>query len=64
MKIQEWNEAYHCFSDFADKDILFIRKLKQAKFRDSEIEDILTIIDSVCRHCWDNEYGCQCWNDD
>ena len=65
-KIQEWNEAYgfSYWEKVPYEDILFIKKLKEAKFEDNQIEDILNILESTCRHCWDNEHGCQCWNDE
>ena len=41
-----------------------VRKLAELGFDSREIGLVLSAVSSLCRHCWDAEEGCQCWNDE
>lgn len=43
---------------------LIVTKLRDAGYRPDQMLEILTIISGTCKHCWDEERGCQCWNDE
>ena len=58
-KILEWNRE-HAMHD----DSLFTMKLVKAGLTYRQISSVLDAVDTTCNHCWDAEYGCQCWNDD
>lgn len=47
-----------------NKDKLLVKKLQYVGFRELEIVAILGILYDTCKHCWDGEDSCQCWNDE
>jgi hypothetical protein len=44
-------------------DVLFIRRL-QARLSHEQVVMVLSTIDHICKYCWDDDAGCQCWNDE
>ena len=58
-KIKEWNER-----EYSDSDILFIRQLKARGFAGEELATVLDVLDNVCKHCFDADDSCSCWNDE
>lgn len=43
---------------------LFTQSLLEKGFDLIQIVEISKTIDEVCNHCWDNEAGCRCWDDE
>ena len=50
--------------DIKSRDTLLIQKFKKDGFNEIEIAKIVNAIESTCKHCYDGESGCQCWNDE
>lgn len=61
QKVKDWNKEYGLN---AMKDILFVKKLKQSGFYESQIERILQVIEKTCTHCWDGSDTCCCIKDE
>ena len=45
-----------------DKDLLFIKKLRY-KLTGEQIAFVLDVIETTCKHCYDSDEYCSCWND-
>lgn len=43
---------------------LFGQRLKKAGFTKEQLIILDDILSNVCHHCFDEEFGCQCWNDE
>lgn len=60
-KIKKWvNDNTYSSST----DIMLLEKLNEKGLSKSQIVGMLEILENICRHCWDNAFGCQCWNDE
>jgi len=57
LDIAEW-----CKDHSGKDENLFVEKLRE-HFTDDQIVIILTILDNICKHCYDAQTGCLCWND-
>lgn len=51
-------------SDGFDEEVELVERFRKLGLTDFQIAGVLKIIDNTCHHCWDNERGCQCWNDE
>jgi len=56
--IENWNKNLNHTSSS-----LFVDRLRIQDIDDSTIMFVLLALDSVCHECFDNNAGCQCWND-
>ena len=52
------------YSHNPNEDFLLAKKLKEKGFNDTAVVNIMNCFLSVCRHCYNGEHDCQCWNDD
>lgn len=43
---------------------LFVVTLREKQLSDQQIKNVLESLDNICRHCFNGEVGCQCWNDE
>lgn len=43
-------------------ELLLVTRLRDVIPYDM-IPDVLQVIGTTCRHCYDDDEGCQCWND-
>jgi len=48
---------------FDQEEVLFVKRLRE-HFSIEDVMKILGVTMGVCRHCWDADSGCQCWNDE
>ncbi len=58
-KIAEWNRGTS-FRDFS----LFTDTLIERGLTLPQIVIVLESFDNICKHCFDADDGCQCWNDE
>lgn len=53
-----------------DKELLIEKypiiheKLLEKGYDYITIFDVIEVIDTSCKNCWDDEAGCACWNDE
>lgn len=64
MNINEAQTIIKDFNDGIDRDKLLINKLRRIPLDSIEIAMVIEAMESTCRHCWNAESGCQCWNDE
>ena len=57
--ITAWNKE-HSYRD----ESLFVNRLVHRGLTYSQIVAVLETLDGVCHHCFDDDSGCQCWNDE
>lgn len=43
--------------------LLIVARLREF-LDDEQLSRVLTTLDSVCHVCWNENKGCQCWNDE
>ena len=43
---------------------LFIERLREKKFTTEQIAIIVSVVSRTCHDCYDNDFDCQCRNDD
>ena len=61
--IQRWQRDHlHRLSD--EKDCLFVEELLAAGLGRTHVASVLLVLSRVCKHCWDDDNDCQCWNDE
>ena len=59
--IKEFNKMRY---DDSKQDIKLVADLRKTDLTDIQIAKVLTIYDDICRHCYDADSYCQCWNDE
>jgi hypothetical protein len=47
-----------------ESDNLFKQRLRDKGFDESQIYDILQVVETTCKICLDGNSNCQCWNDE
>jgi len=52
MVIKEFNDDCNVY----DRDVLFIKKLKNYGISEMNIADIIQTINDTCHHCWNDDY--------
>ena len=57
--IKDWNRE-HSGRD----NSVFVDRLVIGGLTDEQIVMVLQVLESVCHECWDDDLGCQCWNDE
>lgn len=55
-----WGENW---TRWPNRPVRFISDLR-VFLTDEQVKQVLQAIDETCHHCWDDEAGCQCWNDE
>lgn len=64
MDFDKWIEDW-CWDKTRYKEqCLFVEELRAKNLNDEQIYYILSILDNICVHCFDNDSSCQCWNDE
>ena len=41
-----------------------VSRLESIGFTPEQIDAITAVLDVTCKHCWDADETCQCWNDE
>jgi len=59
-KIREWQNS----NAYGRNEVLVVKELREIPLTDEQIVGVLTVLDNVCKHCWDNRAGCPCMNDE
>lgn len=57
--IKEFCQAY----SYKDENA-FVRELRKREFTDEQIKDVVCVLQNMCKHCFDSDPGCPCWNDE
>jgi hypothetical protein len=57
-------EQFNSDHGYSTGDVLFVSNLRESGFDDTAIEKVLSVLSVVCHYCFNNDVGCQCWNDD
>ena len=61
-RIKEWCEGHNLYYE-----PVLVKKLREVLKDDNKVADVLEVIDSVCRFCYDTDIskdGCWCMADD
>jgi len=58
--IREFNEEHCVF----DRDVLFVARLRALGLDDVQLSGVLLAMETTCGSCFDDDTGCQCWNDE
>ena len=60
-RIREFNEDNRWLSK---RDVLLVRQLKQIGLNKVWVARVLDVLEDICKHCWDSDFHCSCWNDE
>lgn len=47
--------------DIEVEEIKLIKLLKKKGFNDKQIKKIKSVLNNICRICWDGDSACKCW---